>query len=239
MKTIWTLAVGLTLVACSTPEALVLPEQDPLVRIDRVETFTGIDATRKTLEAVFRELRDQHALATAAALSGQTTFERRELLTDMTEALERKLRDHELASPTLGACVVHRNPEFRTRYTTAWIGAGKATIGGATSTDRTTQIRNSVYSEVGRGFDPDPEYGRGQTTTSDLACGDDLYTNVRLTFLTTVRDHRHTFWLYGETAHILPTVAGSMSWTRETDTCTVEVARVPSENRNPFVPGCW
>lgn len=232
MKTFLILTVGLIVAACSTPEEPVLPEQDALFRIDRVETFTGIDATRKTLEAVSRELRDPHVLATAAVLSGQTPSERRELLTDMTEALERKIRDHELASPTAGACVVHRNPKFTTRYTTAWIGTGEATIGGATSTDRTTQIRNSVYSEIGQGWHPNPDYGRGQTTISDLACGDDLYTNVRMTYGLVPRGD---FWLYAETAHILPTVAGSMSWTRDTDTCTVE------QFRRPFVAGseCW
>lgn len=235
MKTLRTLAVGLILVACSMPEALVPPEQDALFRIDRVETFTGIDATRKTLEAVSRELRDPYALATAAALSGQTTSERRELLTDMTEALERKLHDHELASPTAGACVVHANPRFRTRYTTAWIGTGDAIIGGATSTDRTTQIRNSVYTEIGRGIYPDPEDGRGLTTISDLACGDDLYTNVRMTFSVSVRDHKRSFWLWAETAHILPTVAGGMSWTRDTDECTMER---PSGERTPLLPVC-
>ena len=236
MKTFLTLAIGLILAACLTPETPVLPEQEPLFRIDRVDTFTGIEATREALEAVSRELHDPNVLATGAARAGQTMSERRALLADMTEALEKRLREHQSALPAPGACVVHRNPEFKTRFTTAWIGTGEATVASWTETDRTTQIRNSVYSEVGRGFNPNPEPGRGLTTMSDLACGEDLYTNVRMTFWTTMRDHRRSFWLYAETAHILPTVTGSMSWTTDTATCTMEVPEISPGN--PFYPGC-
>lgn len=235
MKTFLTLAIGLIVAACSTPAAPVLPDTDPTIHIDRVETFTGVEATRKTLEAVARELRDHYALTTAATAAGQTPSERLELLEDMVQSLEQELLDHEMgvASP---ACVVHANPTFTSRFTSAWIGHGAATIGALTATDRTTQIRNSVYSRIGRGSDPGFDHDHGQDTRTDLACGDRLFSDIRLTYsIDLARDARTSIWLYAETAHMLPTTPNnSISWTTDIAWCNLPI--IGPNPRGPLPP---
>ena len=235
MKTFLTLAIGLIVAACSTPATPVLLDTDPTIHIDRVETFTGVEATRKTLEAVARELRDHYALTTAATAAGQTPSERLELLEEMVQSLEQELLDHEMgaASP---ACVVHANPTFTSRFTSAWIGHGVATIGALTATDRTTQIRNSVYSLVGRGSNPGADYARGRNTPTDLACGDRLFSDIRLTYsIDLARDARTSIWLYAETAHMLPTTPNnSISWTTDTAWCNLPI--IGPNPRGPLPP---
>ena len=216
---------GLAMASCAPPDLTVTPEPTvapPTIKSVDVDTYTGVDATKRALEAVHRELDTPVALAHGAQASGQSVADRRSYLESLVQDLQAELHMHEQGASVAGACTVHRDAEYRTRFTTAGISHGSAFVLGYTSATRSTEIRTSVYAEVVRGAD-DFEYGRGTTGESRVACGRHASVQVRLTYSIGRHDDGERFTVFGETAHIIP---NRMTWTTDTD-----VYYVPIETR--------
>lgn len=223
MRFLLTLTMGACFVAaCSTSDLAVTPEPDAVITIESIDTYTGIAATRKALEAVRREFDSPVALASGAQASGLSVADRRAYLESLVQGLRGELEMYERDASFAAMCTVHRDAEYQTRFTTAGIGYRWASVSGYTSTTRSTQIRNSVYAEIVRGVGG-IEYGRGTTAEANVACGYSAFAEVRMTYSIGRHDHGQMFTMHGETAHIIP---GRMTWTRDRD-----VYYVPVETR--------
>ena len=202
-------------IACSVPEFVVTPDSTELGEVLRVETLVGWEATQEALQGVNREL--QHLVAAQEASSDQLARTRRRQLEERSRLLASILRDQTL-SETLashGTCVAHADAQLTTHFTTSYVWAAVADIGGYTAADRTTSITTSIYSEIGPGEGRSGFYD-GATNANSSGCTTSVYVLVRIGHrLGLVGRPNSPYYAYGETAHILPLV-GATTWTQDT-----------------------
>ncbi len=228
MKIVLALAISLAAISCSVPEWRVEPDQ-PFLELESIESTTGFNAIVQALEAMYSELEDSQALARTARALGESVEARRAALTDGVQKLEFQLQKQNEEYADGESCVVHDDAQFVVVSTgVAAIVPGRAEFISFSYTNKTTEIEHSIFMEVNIDT-KGPTYGDGIRKIESSDCDRALLTTAYMTYrvdpiFTT------TYYVYGETAHSIPGISGSMTWSYDHDSYTANLSIIDNES---------